>query len=106
MSPLAELQGETTHLQAPAPGKPGLALVFPPRQHAEVRSVLENYRRGVKVAPKAGLLGDGAGLLVFVAQVVNLVQVTREVYSQPEQTKYLWLIGPAAATAAAGFGAA
>jgi hypothetical protein len=107
MSPLAELQGETTHLQAPSPGKPGLALVFPAKQHAEVRSVLENYRRGVTVAPKAGLLGDGAGLLVFLAQVVNLVQIKKEIDLQPNAAKNwtpLW--GAAAATAAAGLGAA
>jgi hypothetical protein len=107
MSPLAELQGETTHLQAPAPGKPGLALVFPAQQHAEVRSVLENYRRGVTVAPKAGLLGDGAGLLVFLAQMVNLVQIKKEIDLQPNAAKNwtpFW--GAAAATAAAGFGAA
>ena len=83
MSPLAELQGDTAHLQAPGAGKPGLALVFPPSQHAEVRSVLENYRNGVTVAPKAGLVGDGAGLLVFVAQVVNYIQVRKEALARP-----------------------
>ncbi|HEX8543988.1 MAG TPA: toxin VasX, partial [Pseudomonas sp.] len=71
ISPIGALPEDATHLQAASSGKPGLTLVFPPQQHAEMRSLLDNYRNGVTVAPKAGLLGDGAGLLVFVAQVVN-----------------------------------
>ncbi|WP_426143443.1 toxin VasX, partial [Pseudomonas sp. DWP3-1-2] len=71
MSPVAALPEEAMHLQAASSGKPGLTLVFPPHKHEAVRSVLDNYRLGVKKAPKVGLLGDGAGLLVFVAQVVN-----------------------------------
>jgi hypothetical protein len=107
MSPLADLPSDTTHLQTPSSGKPGLALVFPAQQHQEVRSVLDNYRRGVTVAPKAGLLGDGAGLLVFVAQVVNFVQVVIEAKSQQEHLRDLRpLLSSATATLAAGFGAA
>jgi hypothetical protein len=72
-----------------------------------VRSVLDNYRRGVTVAPKAGLLGDGAGLLVFLAQVVNLVQVKRETNLQAEAAKsWVPFASSVAATTAAGFGAA
>ncbi|MEE3509661.1 hypothetical protein QN399_26070, partial [Pseudomonas sp. 10C3] len=84
-----------------------LALVFPPEQQAQVRSLLDNYRQGVRVAPTAGLLGDGAGLLVFAVQLVNFVQVWKEVMAEPEQkrdTGLLW--GPFFTTAAAGFGAA
>jgi hypothetical protein len=72
-----------------------------------MRSLLDNYRNGVTVAPKAGLLGDGAGLLVFVAQVVNFLQVKHEMNLQSENSRD-W--GPfassLAATVAAGFGAA
>lgn len=69
--------------------------------------MLDNYRRGVTVAPKAGLLGDGAGLLVFVAQVVNFVQVIREATSQPGKSIDMGpLVSSAAATISAGFGAA
>ncbi|HEX8592582.1 MAG TPA: toxin VasX [Pseudomonas sp.] len=107
VSPIAALPEDAIHLQAASSGKPGLTLVFPPPQHEEVRSVLDNYRRGVKTAPKAGLLGDGAGLLVFVAQVVNLVQVGKEVFSQPKNsTPVEPLLSSIAATVAAGFGAA
>jgi len=107
MSPVADLPSDSTHLQTASSGKPGLALVFPEQQHREVRSVLESYRKGVTVAPKAGLLGDGAGLLVFVAQVVNLVVVKKEVDLQPEATRnWMPLWSSLAATSAAGFGAA
>jgi len=69
--------------------------------------VLESYRKGVTVAPKAGLLGDGAGLLVFVAQVVNLVVVSRETFSESNKPKELTAFASSFfATAAAGFGAA
>lgn len=107
MSPIADLPGDVTHLQAASSGKPGLALVFPQPQHREVRSVLDNYRRGATVAPKAGLLGDGAGLLVFLAQVVNFVQVRNETLGQPESAiNYNAYRSSLAATVAAGFGAA
>ncbi|SQF93973.1 membrane protein [Paucimonas lemoignei] len=107
MSPVADLPTDSTHLQTASSGKPGLALVFPAQQHREVRSVLESYRKGVVVAPKAGLLGDGAGLLVFVAQVVNLVVVRGETLAQPDKSRNESAYRNAqAATAAAGFGAA
>ncbi|EPJ90010.1 hypothetical protein CFII64_02796 [Pseudomonas sp. CFII64] len=107
ISPIGALPEDATHLQAASSGKPGLTLVFPPQQQAEVRSLLDNYRHGVTVAPKAGLLGDGAGVLVFVAQVVNLVQVRREVFSRPESSREIGpLLNSVAATVAAGFGAA
>ncbi len=107
MSPLADLPSDTTHLQPASSGKPGLALVFPAQQHQEIKTVLDNYRRGVTVAPKAGLLGDGAGLLVFVAQVVNFVQVKKEVDLQSDGAKnWASLWSSATATSAAGFGAA
>jgi hypothetical protein len=107
MSPLAELTSDAAHLQASSSGKPGLALVFPAQQHHEVRSVLDNYRRGVTVAPKAGLLGDGAGLLVFFAQVVNLVQVKHELNLQPDDAvSWAPFVSSLAATTSAGFGAA
>jgi len=107
ISPIGALPEDATHLQAASSGKPGLTLVFPPQQHAEVRSLLDNYRHGVTVAPKAGLLGDGAGLLVFVAQLVNLVQVGRETFSNSDKKPELIpFVSSIFATASAGFGAA
>ncbi len=103
LSPVADLPTDSTHLQTASSGKPGLALVFAAQQQREVRSVLESYRKGVTVAPKVGLLGDGAGLLVFVAQVVNLVVVYREFEGGKPSTS---LISSLNATAATGFGAA
>jgi hypothetical protein len=107
MSPLRELPEGTVHLQAATSVKPGLSLLLPNEQHAQVRSLLDNYRRGVSVAPKAGLIGDGVGLLVFVAQLVNLMQVRKEVMAQPDQGKVKTpYLSSLLTTAAAGFGAA
>ncbi|WPX67734.1 toxin VasX [Pseudomonas sp. MH9.2] len=107
LSPIRELPEGAVHLQTATAGTPGLALVFPPEQQAQVRSLLDNYRQGVRAAPTAGLLGDGAGLLVFAAQLVNFVQVIREVRAQPGQEKDLGpLWSPLFTTVAAGFGAA
>lgn len=107
LSPIRELPEGAVHLQTATAGTPGLALVFPPEQQAQVRSLLDNYRQGVRAAPTAGLLGDGAGLLVFAAQLVNFVQVIREVRAQQGQEKDLGpLWSPLFTTVAAGFGAA
>lgn len=107
LSPLHNLPDGAMHLQTATTAKPGLALVLPNEQHMQVRSLLDNYRRGVNIAPKVGLIGDGVGLLVFVAQLVNLVQVRREVTAQLEhekdRTPYLSSL---LTTVAAGFGAA
>jgi hypothetical protein len=106
MSPLRELPDRAVHLQAATSVKPGLALVLQNEQHVQVRSLMENYRLGVSVAPKAGLIGDGVGLLVFVAQLVNFVQVWREVKNSSDEQKGLSpILSPLVTTAAAGFGA-
>jgi len=107
LSPIGELPENAVHLQTVTSGKPGLALVFPPEQQAQVRSLLENYRQGARVAPTAGLMGDGAGLLVFVAQLVNFGQVARELSAQSKNDRsWAPFISSASATVAAGFGAA
>jgi hypothetical protein len=107
LSPIAELPEGTVHVQSATSAKPGLALMFAPEQQPHVRSVLNSFRQGARVAPAAGLLGDGVGLLVFAAQLVNFVQVWKEVMAEPEHTRnkgQLW--SPFFTTAAAGFGAA
>ncbi len=103
MRPISDLPVDAIHLQEANGIKPGLALVFPPEQQVHVRSLLDSYRRGVAAAPIKARLGDGVGLLVFFAQLVNLAQVYREM--NPEDSRLL-LITSVAATAASGFGAA
>lgn len=107
LSPIPELPEGAVHLHTATSAKPGLALVFPPDQQVQVRSALDSYRQGLKVAPAVGLLGDGAGLLVFAAQLVNLVQVIIEIMAQAGGGKDLDpLWSPLLTTVAAGFGAA
>lgn len=107
LSPIRELPEGAVHLQGATDAKPGLALLFPAEQQVQVRSLLDSYRQGLRVAPAAGLLGDGAGLLVFAAQLVNLVQMWGEFSSQPGELKdrgSIW--GAFLTTSSAGFGAA
>ncbi len=107
MSPISEVPAGSVHLQEPTSIRAGLTLVFPPEQHAQVKSVLDSYKRGAAIAPVKGLLGDGVGLLVFLAQLVNLVQIAREAVAEPtKKVDWIQLWSSISATAAAGFGAA
>ncbi|MGE8348523.1 MAG: hypothetical protein ACN6PG_22440, partial [Pseudomonas helleri] len=63
--------------------------------------------KGVHRAPVMNVLGDGAALLLFVAQALNLVQVIKETLSVSHDARQLTpLISSAFATGAAGFAAA
>jgi hypothetical protein len=107
LSPIPELPEGAVHLHTATSAKPGLALVFPPDQQVQVRSLIGSYRQGLRVAPAVGLLGDGAGLLVFAAQLVNLLQIWREMRAQTdEQIAITPLLSSLFTTATAGFGAA
>ena len=68
---------------------------------------MSNFKEGVHRAPVMNVLGDGAALLLFVAQMVNLVQVTKETIAvSGEKRIFLPLINASFATAATGFSAA
>jgi hypothetical protein len=68
---------------------------------------MRNFREGVKAAPLPNRLGDGAALLVFVVQALNLWQVVFETISQANNKRELLpAFSAAVATGAAGFAAA
>jgi hypothetical protein len=108
LSPIAELPDQSVRLYGATPARAGVTVVFPPAQQQEVRSLLKNIRLGIQSVPKADLIkSEGVGLLVFLAQAVNLVVVYREMMRQTGNER-IWkpFANAAAATGAAGFAAA
>lgn len=107
ISPIAEVPQNSMRVAGAAPGRAGITLILPPAELQEVATGLRNIRNGYGTAGTLGKLGDGVGLAVFVAQLVNLVLVTKEILSQPANKKDLMpFIGAVMTTGAAGFAAA
>ena len=108
LSPIAELSDQSVRTYGATPARAGVTVVFPPAQQQEVRSLLKNIRLGVQSVPKADLIkSEGVGLLVFLAQAVNLVVVYREWMGQTrDEKKRAAFFAALAATGAAGFTAA
>ncbi|WP_136248380.1 toxin VasX [Halomonas borealis] len=71
LSPIEELPEDGVRIAGAAPGRAGLTLVLPAAQQAEISGLIRNLRQGVMTAPKANLVGDGLGLLIFATQVVT-----------------------------------
>jgi hypothetical protein len=94
-------------LYGATPARAGITVVFPPASQQEIAGLMKNYQKGVKAAPGLGLMGDGAALLLFLVQALNLRQVFAETLatSTNERTwRPFWTAF--AATGAAGFAAA
>lgn len=107
LSPIAEVPQNSMRVAGAASGRAGITLVLPPAELQEVATGLRNIRNGYSVAGAMSKLGDGVGLAVFVAQLVNLVQVARETANQPvEKSHIMPFIGAIFTTGAAGFAAA
>ncbi|WP_174237665.1 toxin VasX [Stutzerimonas nosocomialis] len=107
ISPIAEVPQNSMRVAGAAPGRAGIALILPPAELQEVATGLRNIRNGYATASPLGKLGDGVGLAVFVAQLVNFVQVARELFNQPAEKREITpLIGAVFTTGAAGFAAA
>lgn len=107
LSPIAEVPQNSMRVAGAAPGRAGITLVLPPAELQEVATGLRNIRNGYSAAGALGKTGDGVGLAVFVAQLVNLVQVFRETLSQPADKKDLMpFFGAVMTTGAAGFATA
>nr|WP_207390019.1 toxin VasX [Pseudomonas daroniae] len=107
LSPIAELPENSVRVAGAAPGRAGITLILPPAQLQEVAGGLRNLRNGYSTAGSFSRLGDGVGLAVFVAQMVNLVQTWRETMATSgEQRELIPLFGSIFATGAAGFAAA
>ncbi|MGN2408688.1 toxin VasX [Pseudomonas syringae] len=107
LSPIGELPDNSARLYGATPVRAGITVVFPPANHQEISGLMRNFRDGVKAAPKQNLMGDGAALLLFVVQAVNLLQVANETFSRGKDQRTLSPVMTAlAATGAAGFAAA
>ncbi len=107
LSPIAELPENSVRVAGVAPGRAGMTLILPPAQLQEVASGLRNLRNGYSTVGSFNKLGDGVGVAVFVAQMVNLVQTWRETMATSGgQRELMPLFGSIFATGAAGFAAA
>ena len=107
LSPIPELPDEHARIFGSTQGKAGLTVIFPNEGKRQVAGLMDNFRKGVQRAPVMNVLGDGAALLLFVAQAVNLVQVLKETMAVSSD-KRVWVpfVSAALATGAAGFAAA
>lgn len=107
ISPIVELPDEHTRLFGASPERAGLTVIFPNEGQRQAASLMSDFRNGVKSAPALNVLGDGAALLLFVAQAVNLAQVSIEMRSLPvHEREWAGFTNAILATGAAGFAAA
>ncbi|WP_069385210.1 toxin VasX [Halomonas caseinilytica] len=109
LSPIEELPEDAVRIAGAAPGRAGLTLVLPAAQQAEVGGLIRNIRQGVAAAPKANLVGDGLGLLVFSTQVVTFWHTYQDYQSRSgssRSTTRIDVIKSFVATGSAGFLAA
>ncbi|MBX8531231.1 hypothetical protein K5D32_16295 [Pseudomonas cichorii] len=107
LSPIGDLPDNSVRLYGATPVRAGITVVFPAANHQEISGLMKNFRSGVKAAPKQNLMGDGAALLLFFAQALNLRQVAIETANQPKDKRVLLpVISAAVSTGAAGFAAA
>ena len=107
ISPIVELPDEHARLFGSTLERAGLTVIFPNEGQRQAAGLMRDFRNGVKSASALNVLGDGAALLLFVAQAVNLVQVVKETYSLPSHERQLGaFINAFIATGAAGFAAA
>ncbi|MBD1553190.1 toxin VasX [Pseudomonas typographi] len=106
LSPVAELPLESLRIAGAAPGRAGITVILPQAQHQVVLRGLENLRGGYASVGTFAKIGDGAGLAVFVAQLVNVWMIGRAVMNMPSDKRELMpLFGSIFATGAAGFAA-
>lgn len=107
ISPIVELPDDHARIFGSTPERAGLTVIFPNEGQRQAAGLMRDFRNGVKSAPVMNALGDGAALLLFVAQAVNLAQIYKEIESLPAH-KQEWSSFTSAllATGAAGFAAA
>ena len=107
ISPIPELPDEHARIFGSAQGKAGLTVIFPPEGKRQVAGLIDNFKNGARSAPVMNVLGDGAALLLFVAQAVNLVQVIKETRAASrDKRQWIPLASAVFATGAAGFATA
>lgn len=94
-------------LEPAVTGRAGLTLVMPALHQQELGRLVGHFRQGLASAPSVNLMGDGLGVMVFVAQLVNLVDTITEVRNgSPADRTYVQFAENFLATSAAGFLAA
>ncbi|MCD1648526.1 toxin VasX [Marinobacter adhaerens] len=94
-------------LEPATTGRAGIALLMPAASQQQMGTLMGHLRQGLTSAPRVNLLGDGLGVLVFVAQLVNFVNVVSEAKAQSSGAiSYCKFIESFVATAGAGFLAA
>jgi len=103
LSPVEEID-TGLKLETAVTGRAGLTLVLPALDQQELGRLVGHFRQGLASASRVNLMGDGLGVLVFVAQLAILWNVSSKLGSESEspedkQRLYesMW------ATAAAGF---
>ncbi|ROM56932.1 hypothetical protein BK649_01740 [Pseudomonas canadensis] len=107
LSPIGALPDNSVRVHGATPVRAGITVVFPPASQQEISGLMRNFRNGAKTAPKLNLMGDGAALLLFVVQALNLRQVFAETLAKRKnQRTWLPVFGALMATGAAGFAAA
>ncbi|WP_227498846.1 hypothetical protein [Marinobacter sp. ELB17] len=103
ISPVEEID-TGLKLETAATGRAGLTLVLPALDQQELGRLVGHFRQGLASASRVNLMGDGLGVLVFVAQLSILWNVASELGSEsesPEDKQRLY--ESALATIAAGF---
>ncbi|HET8800761.1 MAG TPA: toxin VasX [Marinobacter sp.] len=106
LSPVEETD-TSLKLEPADTGRAALTLVPPALVQQEIGRVVGHFRQGLASAPRMNLMGDGLGVLVFVAQLVNLVgAVTGGKAQDSSERSYVRFAESALATSAAGFLAA
>lgn len=68
-------------------GRAGISLLLPAAGQQQMGTLMGHIRQGLTSAPRVNLLGDGLGVLVFVAQAVNFWNVLDEVFSDTNSGK-------------------
>lgn len=107
LSPIGDLSDNSVRLYGATPVRAGITVVFPPASQQEISGLMKNFRNGVKAAHTQSVVGDGAALLLFVVQALNLRQVASETFGKGKNPEtYLPFFNAFMATGAAGFAAA
>ncbi|WP_019936158.1 toxin VasX [Oceanimonas smirnovii] len=107
LSPIGALPEDSIRVSGAAMGKAGITLILPPEAKQEIGGMLQNARNGYANVGKVSKLGDGLGLAVAVAQVINFITLLIEYDRAKPDDKDLYRVAAAAlSTGAAGISVA
>lgn len=107
ISPINELPDESVRTVGATKTSAGLTVILSPDKNKQLAGIMSNMRNGYGATGNFSKLGDGIGLAVAIAQLVNLWVIINEIFAQPaDKINYTQLISPALSAAAATFSAA